>query len=60
MMESHDSNMGSHLIESSDDPHNLIQFLKNSDETNIKETKLGKTEMPSKIKIYKPPNFLTK
>jgi hypothetical protein len=49
MMENHDSNIGSHLIESSDDPHNLIQFLKNSDETNIKETKLGKTEMPSKI-----------
>ena len=60
MLESHDSNFGNQLIESNDDPRNLIQFLQNSDETNITETKIGKTQMPSKIKIYKPPNFLTK
>ena len=53
MLESHDSNFGNQLIESNDDPHNLIQFLQNSDETNITETKIGKTQMPSKIKIYK-------
>ena len=59
-MERSDSNYGNHLVESNDDPHNLIQFLQNSDEANITETKIGKTQMPSKIKIYKPPNFLTK
>jgi hypothetical protein len=53
MLESHDSNFGNQLIESNDDPRNLIQFLQNSDETNITETKIGKTQMPSKIKIYK-------
>ena len=60
MMERNDSNYGNLLVESNEDPHNLIQFLQNSDETNITETKIGKTQMPSKIKIYKPPNFLTK
>ena len=59
-MERNDSNYGNLLVESNEDPHNLIQFLQNSDETNITETKIGKTQMPSKIKIYKPPNFLTK
>jgi hypothetical protein len=49
MLESHDSNFGNQLIESNDDPRNL----QNSDETNITETKIGKTQMPSKIKIYK-------
>ena len=53
MLESHDSNFGNQLIESNDDPRNLIQFLQNSDETNITETKIGKTQMSSKIKIYK-------
>ena len=53
MLESHDSNFGNQLIESNDDPRNLIQFLQNSDETNITETKIGKTQMPSKIKIYR-------
>ena len=60
MMERNDSNYGNLLVESNEDPHNLIQFLQNSDETNITETKIGKTQMPSKIKIYKPQNFLTK
>ena len=59
-MERNDSNYGNLLVESNEDPHNLIQFLQNSDETNITETKIGKTQMPSKIKIYKPQNFLTK
>ena len=52
MMERNDSNYGNLLVESNEDPHNLIQFLQNSDETNITETKIGKTQMPSKIKIF--------
>ena len=59
-MERNDSNYGNLLVESNEDPHNLIQFLQNSDEANITETKIGKTQMPSKIKIYKPPKFFKK
>ena len=40
MKESNESNISNHLIDSNEEPHNLIQFLQNSDETNILEMKI--------------------
>jgi hypothetical protein len=57
MKESNESNISNHLIDSNEEPHNLIQFLQNSDETNILEMKIGKNKMPSKIIIFNKYHF---
>ena len=57
MRESNESNISSHLIDSNEEPHNLIQFLQNSDETNILEMKIGKNKMTNKIIIFNKYHF---